>query len=72
MTPLLMPCPFCGCKAEFIENKKTPGISNWSVGCSTSDDDHNTVCFGYQSMAEFARKQEAAEAWNRRDTYESH
>lgn len=58
----LLPCPFCGAPAtlETIESKASPGDLRFSAGCNTED------CIGYQSVITFARRGEAATAWNRR------
>lgn len=57
----LLPCPFCGGEASFEAVEQSLG-GGWSVGCS-DEDGH---CYGYQSLQTFARKAEAAAAWNRR------
>jgi len=58
----LLPCPFCGGEADYEEIKCPNGKINWSIGCPNGAAD----CTGYQSLQEFARKTEAAAAWNRR------
>lgn len=63
----LLPCPFCGGPADFEECPQgskgfTAAFVTWSVGCQNSDED----CIGYQMLAHFNRKLEAAEAWNKR------
>lgn len=60
----LEPCPFCGGPAGFeeITPSKYPH-TNWSVGCTNTNED----CIGFQMLASFSRKCEAAEAWNKRD-----
>lgn len=58
----LLPCPFCGGEADFEQVGGGPmreGFA-WSVGCS---DDR---CLGFQSVTTYARKIEAATAWNTR------
>lgn len=66
----LLPCPFCGGKADFEEVAAAPtvksGSGSWSVGCHEDDDDKYGMCFGYHSFTQFATKREAAQAWNRR------
>ncbi len=59
----LLPCPFCGGRATF-EEVKHGDVSNWTVGCEDADGE----CYGYQSLTSFARKAEAANAWNSRTT----
>lgn len=62
----LLPCPFCGGPADFesVEagHSVAIGSGTWSVGCQNVQED----CIGYMLMAKFARKVEAAEAWNKR------
>lgn len=64
--PKLLPCPFCGGPADFesVEAGHSVSIASgtWSVGCVNQDMD----CIGYMLLARFARKVEAAEAWNKR------
>lgn len=63
--PALLPCPFCGGKADF-ERVEGP-FDSWTVGCEERDaDDFSIICFGYQSLTTFPTKKMAAEAWNRR------
>jgi hypothetical protein len=57
----LLPCPFCGGDAGF-EEVGLAGHITWSVGCQATDND----CIGYQLLAHFSRKCEAAAAWNKR------
>lgn len=59
----LLPCPFCGGQAAFEEmtTDKYP-YTTWSVGCANVDED----CIGYQMLASFSRKHDAAAAWNKR------
>lgn len=52
----LLPCPFCGSPAYFEQIGGEH--ATWSVGCL----DEN--CMGFQSMARFPRKTDAAHAWN--------
>jgi len=60
--PPLKPCPFCGGKASYEEFEGT-----WSVGCEDVDSNGiEVVCIGFQSLTTFARKIDAAAAWNRR------
>lgn len=63
----LLPCPFCGGEASFEEIKRSPEVSNWTVGCDERNDDDEILCYGYQSLTTFATKKEAAAAWNKRD-----
>lgn len=63
----LLPCPFCGGAASFEEIKRSPEVSNWTVGCDERNDDDEILCYGYQSLTTFATKKEAAAAWNKRD-----
>ncbi len=62
----LLPCPFCGGPATFEEcvqgSSIRPDSCTWSVGCANEKID----CIGYQMLAHYDRKSEAAEAWNRR------
>jgi len=63
--PLL--CPFCGGPATLEEDvNDSVGISSWAVGC---DELGGTIqCIGVFNVATtFARKIEAANAWNTRD-----
>ena len=63
MSEKLLPCPFCGGQADFEEVTAMGGtFTYWSVGCQSSESD----CIGYQMLAHYNRKCEAAEAWNRR------
>jgi hypothetical protein len=61
----LLPCPFCGGEAQLEEidsrSSKTGAVA-FSAGC------HNEGCIGYQSMSTYARRTEAANAWNKRTT----
>lgn len=63
MTPdQLKRCPFCGGEAQF-EQVGSVALQEgcaWSVGCE------NDRCLGFQSVTTYARKVEAAEAWNAR------
>ena len=57
--PKLLPCPFCGGKAEF-QSKPSPWLTAyWRVDCSECPE--NMVVF-----ARGATKREATETWNRR------
>lgn len=63
MTEQLKPCPFCGDEA-ILENCIHGTLSNWhfwSVSCTAKSCDIHP-CAGY-----FNSKQEAIEAWNRRE-----
>src|SRR3954471_6321829 len=61
----LLLCPFCGGLAQMeTVQVHTFDISRYSVGCSSDGDDGE--CMGYQSMTTFARKTDAAKAWNKR------
>jgi hypothetical protein len=63
MSAHLLPCPFCGGPAMFEDITSTKfDRTTWSVGCGNGDED----CIGYQMLAHFSRKSEAAEAWNKR------
>lgn len=63
MPEKLLPCPFCGGEAGFEEvSLDCTGKVTFSVGCQATDGD----CIGYQMLAHYSRKREAAEAWNRR------
>ena len=60
--PPLKPCPFCGGNASYEEFE-----GSWSVGCEDVDSNGiKVVCIGFQSLTTFARKIDAATAWNRR------
>lgn len=62
-TMKLLPCPFCGGEADFECIASPDSLTcTWSVGCQNVDED----CIGYQVLAHFSRKSEAAEAWNKR------
>jgi sarcosine oxidase delta subunit len=61
----LLPCPFCGGSADFEQiTGSGSSFATWSVGCQSSETD----CIGYQMLAHYNRKCEAAEAWNKRHT----
>jgi hypothetical protein len=68
MTPELKRCPFCGGEAEYEEVKDGGGLAWWTVGCKlkVSEHDEDDSCCGYQSTKVYARKSEAATAWNKR------
>lgn len=57
----LLPCPFCGGEASF-EEADYCGRTVFSVGCVSVDGD----CIGYQMLATYSRRSEAAAAWNTR------
>lgn len=58
-------CPWCSGPADFEEIGGKDGAgASFTVGCH--DGDGSSVCFGYQSLTQFARKSDAATAWNRR------
>lgn len=59
--PSLLPCPFCGGPAGF-EAVGTEDRTTWTVGCVNN----NVDCIGYMMLASFIRKEEAAEAYNKR------
>ncbi len=61
-TTALSPCPFCGGPADYEEIPMGLGHAIWSVGCASDETD----CIGYQMLAHFSRKCEAAAAWNTR------
>lgn len=69
MTSDLKPCPFCGGEAEYeeIQFQDSDDIA-WSVGCKlkVSEHEEDDSCCGYMSHHKFARKCEAAAAWNKR------
>jgi hypothetical protein len=52
---------------EEIENSIYGG-ARFSVGCATEDE---ATCMGYQSLTSFARRGDAAKAWNTRVTVPS-
>ena len=58
----LLACPFCGGEAAFeqIGSRVLAEGCAWSVGCE------NEQCLGFQSVTTYARKAEAASAWNTR------
>jgi hypothetical protein len=59
----LKPCPWCGGPVEFEQiNMGDTGNVRWSIGCN----DAEAECFGFQSLTSFARKEDAAGAWNKR------
>lgn len=64
--PKLLPCPFCGGRAGFESAPAGHSVDLqsgvWSVGCMNDKVD----CHGYQMLATYARKSEAAKAWNTR------
>lgn len=62
-SPKLLPCPFCGGPAafEYVTARQTDSTV-WSVGCANEKVD----CIGFQMLMTFARKIEAADAWNTR------
>lgn len=64
----LKPCPFCGGEAvfEMIEGRSRAEEIRWSVGCNGDVPEDQPNCIGYQSMATYARKTDAAQAWNKR------
>jgi Lar family restriction alleviation protein len=58
MTATLLPCPFCGGRANLYTNK-VDFVEKWSVGCGDCNADMD-ACEDTQA--------EAAEAWNTRST----
>ena len=64
----LLPCPFCGGRADFEQITDSGTFATWSVGCQSSESD----CIGYQMLAHYNRKCEAAEAWNKRAPHPLH
>lgn len=58
----LLPCPFCGGAADFEEIGDGGATCQFSVGCTADEAD----CMGYQSIQTFARRCDAAKAWNKR------
>jgi Restriction alleviation protein Lar len=59
----LKPCPFCGGVAAMEEVDNGFHGSSFTVGCTADDEGH---CMGYQSLTTFARRSDAAAAWNKR------
>jgi hypothetical protein len=61
--PWLDKCPFCGGNADYEEVTpvKYP-TTTWGVVCLNEDED----CIACVSMKTYARKEEAAAAWNKR------
>jgi hypothetical protein len=60
----LLPCPWCDGPAVMEEvEDNVRGEIRFSVGCNNYDAGE---CMGYQSLTTFARRSEAAAAWNRR------
>jgi hypothetical protein len=55
----LKTCPFCGGKAEI-----TPDATRWTVGCGTYE------CIANHIVVAYARRSEAASAWNTRVEHE--
>ncbi len=61
--PTLLPCPFCGGPAVFEEVTPTKyPRTTWSVSCGNIKED----CIAGQILMTFSRKEEAADAWNKR------
>jgi hypothetical protein len=58
----LRKCPFCGGEADYeqVGSFAMREGCAWSVGC------RDEACIGFQSVTTFARKAEAAAAWNTR------
>jgi Lar family restriction alleviation protein len=55
MTMELKPCPFCGGKAEVVDNEYFVDVSCAHIHCR-----------GYAASLMYNNKKEAIEAWNRR------
>jgi hypothetical protein len=65
----LSPCPFCGGEATFeeIAGRSAPEEIRWSVGCKSSEGQTTGIaCIGYMSVMTYARRTDAAKAWNSR------
>lgn len=58
MSADLLPCPWCGGCAEIDETFGS--VPGWAVSCATDD------CLGYKTFGSYARKADAAKAWNTR------
>jgi hypothetical protein len=56
----LLPCAFCGSKAEIENISKPEHERRMTAGCS------NENCFAYLPSVYFAREADAIAAWNRR------
>lgn len=66
MTEKLKPCPFCGKPGRINEiGGAVVGQRAYSVTCTSEAYEH---CLAYLTYASFARKTEAATAWNTRAT----
>lgn len=59
----LRECPFCGSEAGF-EHDAVGEIGNWYVYCRDTQDISCPI--GYTNTMGYARRVEAAAAWNRR------
>lgn len=65
----LEPCPFCGGPADIEEiAPKDAGGRNVSFSAGCRNMDGPDECIGQQSLLTFARKSDAAKAWNRRSS----
>lgn len=60
----LLPCPFCGGPAQIEAIETALDVTRYSVGCNDGEGD--CLCQGYQSLTTFARRIDAAKAWNTR------
>jgi hypothetical protein len=63
----LLPCPFCGGEASYEDIPLDHDVDEhrWGVGCRAEE------CIGFQWMMTFARKRDAAAAWNKRPVQDS-
>jgi len=65
----LKPCPFCGGEAVIEEVRRDVGhdVIRWSAGCKADEGSvEGQPCVGYMSVMTYARRIDAANAWNRR------
>lgn len=64
----LLPCPFCGGKAELINDDTTTygfPTPNWAVHCVKED------CIGHDIEPRYSQMESAIEDWNRRPAPEN-
>lgn len=59
----LVPCPFCGSNAG-LEHDASYSGGVWRVFCCDNGDDRCPI--GYANTIGYARRIEAADAWNKR------